>query len=77
MRREIGTQITPQGWIFWTMIFLNLKNSSQDLSNEVSNFILSLLALGHSVAQTSPLFDKLTEITDFGLLQQSQNREKF
>ena len=23
MRREVGTQITPQGWIFWTMIFYN------------------------------------------------------
>ena len=22
---ELGTQITPQGWIFWTMIFYNLK----------------------------------------------------
>ena len=22
---NLGTQITPQGWIFWTMIFYNLK----------------------------------------------------
>ena len=22
---ELGTQITPWGWIFWTMIFFNLK----------------------------------------------------
>ena len=22
MRRELGTQITPRGWIFWTMIFI-------------------------------------------------------
>ena len=39
MRREIGTQITrPANYTlrvdFWTMIFYNLKNSSQDLSNE-------------------------------------------
>ena len=34
-------------WIFWTMIFYNLKNSSQDLSNEGSNFILSSLEVGH------------------------------
>jgi hypothetical protein len=25
--RELGTQIAPRGWIFWTMIFYNLKNS--------------------------------------------------
>ena len=43
------------------MIFLNLKNSSQDLSNEGSNFILSSLEVGHWV------FDKLPEITDFGM----------
>ena len=33
---EAGTwdpYYTP-GWIFWNMIFYNLKNSSQDLSNE-------------------------------------------
>jgi hypothetical protein len=44
---ELGTQITPQGWIFWTMIFYNLKNSGQDISNEGSNFILSSLEVGH------------------------------
>ena len=44
---ELETQITPRGWIFWNMIFYNLKNSSQDLSNEGSNFILSLLEVGH------------------------------
>ena len=33
---ELGTQITPWGWIFWTMIFYNLKYSGQDLSNEGS-----------------------------------------
>ena len=55
MRLELGTQITSQGWIvpnFLTMIFYNLKNSHQDLSNEGSNFILSSLKVGHWVAQT-------------------------
>ena len=52
MRRELGTQITPRGWIFWTMIFSILKNSHQDLSNEGSNFILSWLEVGRWVAQT-------------------------
>jgi hypothetical protein len=56
------------------MIFYNLKNSHQALSNEGSNFILSSLEVGHSAAQTQPFFDKLPEITDFGLLQQSQSR---
>ena len=32
--------------------FLILKNSHQDLSNEGSNFILSLIEVGHWVAQT-------------------------
>ena len=32
--------------------FYNLKHSSQDLSNEGSNFILSSLEVGHWVAQT-------------------------
>ena len=32
---------------FWTTIFYNLKNSGYDLSNEGSNFILSLLEVGH------------------------------
>ena len=44
----LGTQITPRGWIFWTMIFfIALKNSGQELSNEGSNFILSSLEIGH------------------------------
>jgi len=45
-----------------------LKKSHQNLSNEGSNFIY---------AQTQPFFDKLPEITDFGLLQQFQNGERF
>ena len=77
MRRELGTHITPRGWIFLTMIFYSLRNSGQDLSNEGSNFIWSSLEVGHLVAQTSVFFDKLPEITDLGLLQQSQNRSRF
>ena len=45
--RELGTQITPRGWIFWTMILYNLKNSGQDVSNEGSNFILSSVEGAH------------------------------
>ena len=57
--------------------FIILKNSHQDLSNEGSNFILSQLKVGHWLAQTCLFFDKFPEITDFGLLQQSQNRARF
>ena len=71
-------QITPQGWTFWTRILYNpKKNSHQDLSNEEPNFILSSLEVGHLAAQTQPFFDRLPEITDFGILQQSQNRARF
>ena len=42
---------TP-GRIFWTMIFYNLKNLVQELSNEGSIFILSSVEVGHWVAQT-------------------------
>ena len=46
-------------------LFLILKNSGQDLSNDGSNFILSSLEVGHWAAQTQAFFDKLPEITDF------------
>ena len=59
------------------MIFYNLKNSVQDKSNEGSNFILSSLEIGHGVVQKQAFFYKLPEITDFGLLQQSQKRARF
>ena len=36
-----------QGVDFLDHDFYNLKNSSQDLSNEGSNFILSSLEVGH------------------------------
>ena len=35
------------------------------------------LTFSHWVGQTRHFFDKLPEITDFGLLQQSQNRARF
>ena len=47
-----------------------------DQSNEGSNFILSSLEVGLRVAQTKAFFVKLSEITDFGLLQQSQSRAR-
>ena len=51
---------------FLTTIFYNLKKVTSR-----SIFILSSLDVGHWAAQTQPFFDKLPEITDFGLLQQS------
>ena len=45
--REKGTPDYTLGVDFWTKIFYNLKNSGYDLSNEGSNFILSLLEVGH------------------------------
>ena len=57
--------------------FIILKNSHQDLCNEGSNFFLSSLEVGHRVAQTWLFFGKLPEMTDFALLQQSQNRARF
>ena len=51
---EAGTwdsNYTP-GVDFLDHDFLSSKNSGQDLSNEGSNFILSLLEVGHWVAQT-------------------------
>jgi hypothetical protein len=62
---------------FLDHIFLIFKNSHQDLSSEGSNFILSPLEVGHRVAQTWTVFDKLPEITDFGPLQESENKARF
>ena len=39
-----GPKLHP-GSMFWTMIFYNLKNSGQDLSNE--GFILISVEVGH------------------------------
>ena len=64
---NLGSKLHPGG----------VKNSHQDQFNEGSNFSLSSLKVSHWVVQTQPFFDKLPEITDFGLLQQSQNRARF
>ena len=74
---NLGPKLQPRGGFFGPWFFIILKNSHKDLSNEGSNFILSSLEVGHWAAQTQPFFDKLPEITDFGLLQQSQNRGRF
>ena len=74
---SLDPKLRPGGRFFGPCPFLILKNLHQDLSNEGSNFILSALEVGHWVAQTWQFFDKLPEITDFGLLQQSQNRARF
>jgi hypothetical protein len=70
-------KLHPRGGFFGPWSFTILKHSHQGLSNEGSNFILSSLEVGHWAAQTQPFFDNFPEITDFGLLQQSQNRAKF
>ena len=62
---KLGPKLHPGGGFFGPWFLIILKNSHQDLSNEGSNFVLSLLEVGHWVAQT--FFDKLPEITDFGL----------
>ena len=72
---NLGPKLHPRGGFFGPWFFIILKNSHQDLSNEGSNFILSSLEVDHWVAQT--FFDKLPEITDFGLLLQYQNRTRF
>ena len=72
-----GPKLHPRGGLFGPWSFIILKNSHQDISNEGSDFILRSLEAGHWVAQTWLFFDKLPEITDFGLLQQSQNWELF
>ena len=74
---NLGPKLHPGGGFFGPWFFIILKNSHQDLSNKGSNFILSSLEVGDWVAQTWPFFDKLLEMADFGLLQQSQNRARF
>ena len=72
--KNLGPKLHPGGWFFGPWFFIILQNSHQD---EGSNFILSSLKVDHTVAQTYPFFDKLPWILDFGLLQKSQNRERF
>ena len=59
------------------IFFVIFKSSYQDLFNEGSKFILSSLEVVHSVDQTWAFFDKLPEITDFGPLQESENKACF
>ena len=40
-------QITLREWIFWSMIFYDLKKFISRSSNEGSNFIMSSLEVGH------------------------------
>ena len=70
-------KLHPGVGFFEPWSFIMLKNWHQDLSYEGSNFILSWLEVSHWAAQTQPFFGKLPEITDFGLLQHSQNRARF
>ena len=66
-----------RGVDFLDQDFYNVKNSHQDLSvmrGQNSNVILRSLEVE---LLKQPFFDKLPEITDFGLLQQSQNRARF
>ena len=44
---QLGTQITPWGWIIGPRYFIILKKSYQDLYNERSNLILSSLKVGY------------------------------
>ena len=48
----LGPKLHPGDGYFGPWPFLILKSSNQDLSNEGSNFILSSVQVGHSVAQT-------------------------
>jgi hypothetical protein len=57
---------------FWTKIFYNLKNSG---SNEGSNFILTLLEVGHCVAQTLLCYDKLQILASYNNLRIGQDSE--
>jgi hypothetical protein len=84
MRLKFGTKITSQEWIFWTF---NKKFTSRSILWRVklyfestkekdcfifgrSSYVITL-EVGHWVAQTQTFFDKLPEITGFGILQQS------
>ena len=62
---------TP-GVDFLGHIFSSSKNSGLDLSNEGSNFILSLLEVGHWVGQTLLFFEKFQILAYFSNLKQSK-----
>ena len=76
-RAKKPPKLHPGCVFFGSWSFIILKNSGQDQSNEWSKFILSSLEVGRWAAQTKAFFQKLPKITDFGLLQQPQNRARF
>ena len=43
----LGPKLHPRGGFFGPLLFIVLKKSHQDLSNEGSNFILGSLEVGH------------------------------
>ena len=61
---------------FWPWPSLILKSSHQDLSWRVKLYFESTRSWSLSCSNTA-IFDKLHEFTDFGFLQQSQNRVRF
>ena len=67
---SLGPKLHPGGGFFGTWPFLILKSSHHDLSYE------STRSWSLSCSNTA-IFDKLHEFTDFGFLQQSQNRVRF
>ena len=62
----MAPQVTPRGWIFGTMIFYNLKNSGQDLSNEGSNEKLAIEFLKHSCFLANYLKLQIWPISEYG-----------
>ena len=49
---NLGPKLHSGVGFFKPWFFYNLENSHQDLSDEGSNFILSLVEVGHLVVQT-------------------------
>ena len=75
--REKGPPNYTPGWSFWNMTFYNLKKFTSRSIQWGVILIFEFTSVGRWAAQTQPFFVKFPEITDFGLLQQSQNRLKF
>ena len=64
---SLGSKLHPGDRFIGPWTFLSLKISHHLMRG--SNFTLSSVEVGHWVAQTQPLFEKLPEITDFGFFQ--------
>ena len=77
MRQELGTQITPRGWIFWTMIFYHKKIQVKIYLMRGQTLFWDHYKLVIELLKHSCFFDKLPKTTDCGFLQQSQNRARF